>query len=139
MKEPSSGTLQRGELVEQVSVKQSLSLFVNCEKTNPPIDSVETCEKGDQLWLGWVCWMLKHTGGVVLLCFIYIFSFGYAGSLQCAGFLVAVCGLSFGMWDLNSLTRERTWAPGIVNMESSPLDHQGSRCCFLTFDIFLCS
>ena len=88
MREPRAGTLQRGELAEQVSVKQSLSLFVNCEKTNPPINSVETCEKGDQLWLGWVGWMLKHTGGVVLLCFIYIFSFGCAGSLQYAGLVL---------------------------------------------------
>ena len=30
------------------------------------------------------------------------------------------------MWDLNSLTRDRTYVPGIGSAESSPLDCQGS-------------
>ena len=69
MRQPSTGTLQKRELAEQVSVKQSLSPFVNCEKRSHtrrqilPQTVLKTCEKRDQRWLGWVCQMLKHIEG----------------------------------------------------------------------------
>ena len=41
-------------------------------------------------------------------------------------FIETVLGLSFGMWDLSSLTRDRTQAACTGSVDSQPLDHQGS-------------
>lgn len=47
MRKPGAGTLQKGELAEQELVKNKAFLFLSIvRKTNSPIDSVETCERG---------------------------------------------------------------------------------------------
>ena len=47
-------------------------------------------------------------------------------ALGCTGSVVVACGLSCSIWDLRSPTRDWTWTPCIGNLESYPLDHQGS-------------
>ena len=43
---------------------------------------------------------------------------------KCIVIYLAALGLSCSMWDLSSLTRDRTWAPCTGNTESWPLEHQ---------------
>ena len=47
-------------------------------------------------------------------------------------FLAALCSI----WDLSSLTRDRTQAPCTESSESQPLDFQGSATCIFVFFFF---
>ena len=76
-------------------------------------------------------------------CFLFFFCTGFSScgvwALEWTGSVVAVHGLSCGIWDLSSLIRDRTRAPCIGSAESYPLDHQGSPlfvfCCWFVWAV----